>query len=286
MSQIRIAALNIFPLKSGRGIPVERAALTVAGLEGDRIAMLAAPSGMGITQRDVPALARLTAEIRGDGLSLSFDGGSAISARPGETRQTVEIWGSRVDAALAEESVNATLSSWLGTPLVLAFFDAEAARDTGDGWNAGSTPITFSDGYQILVTTTASLEALKADSLAHGEPGFGMDRFRANIVLEGLEAYEEDAIAALSIHGVRLDFVKPCARCIMTTQDQETGARDVADPMPAMRRTRLSGDRSVPGVLFGWNVVPRGEAILSVGDVVEIAERRETPWPIRKARSA
>ena len=63
---------------------------------------------------------------------------------------------------------------------------------------------------------------------------------------------------AVEIAGIRFDLVKPCARCIMTTQDQLTGARGGADPMPAMRKLRMSTDRRVPGVLFGWNAVPRG----------------------------
>lgn len=286
MSQIRIAALTVFPLKSARGIACETADLTRAGLAGDRIAMLVDPAGMGVTQRDLPALARLTAVPGPTGLALAFEGGAPVVARPGPRRQTVEIWGSRIDAALADTETEQALSAWFGMPLQLALFDAAAARDTGPDWNAGETPITFSDGYQLLVTTEASLEALSADAEAHGEAGFGMDRFRANIVLSGLAPYEEDAIAALSVNGVRLDFVKPCARCIMTTQDQQTGARGGADPMPAMRRTRLSGDRSVPGVLFGWNVVPRGTARLAVGDPVEILARRDNPWPIRAPRKA
>ena len=54
----------------------------------------------------------------------------------------------------------------------------------------------------------------------------------------------------IEIGGVRFDFVKPCPRCIMTTQDQKTGDRTIADPMPALRALRMSMDSRVKGVLF------------------------------------
>ena len=67
----------------------------------------------------------------------------------------------------------------------------------------------------------------------------------------------------------------------MTTQDQLTGARGGADPMPAMRKLRMSTDRRVPGVLFGWNAVPRGTGTLKVGDPVTVVADRPEGWPIR-----
>ncbi len=66
----------------------------------------------------------------------------------------------------------------------------------------------------------------------------------------------------------------------MTTQDQQTGSREGANPMPAMGRLRMSADRRVPGPLFGWNAVPRGEGLLRVGDAVTVLGSREA-WAIK-----
>jgi hypothetical protein len=108
-----------------------------------------------------------------------------------------------------------------------------------------------------------------------------MERFRPNIVIDCDEAWPEDRWAAIEIGGIRLDLVKPCARCIMTTQDQVSGSRDVPNPMPAMGRIRMSADRRVPGPLFGWNAVPRGEGTVSIGDSVTVVEGRPEGWAFK-----
>ncbi len=142
--------------------------------------------------------------------------------------------------------------------------------------------MTFADGFQILVTTTGSLSALNEDLATHGSSPVGMDRFRPNIVIDCPEPWQEDRWAAIEINGIRLDLVKPCARCIMTTQDQLTGSRDVANPMPSMGRLRMSADRRVPGPLFGWNTVPRGEGMIGVGNFVKIIEERSEGWAFKR----
>jgi uncharacterized protein YcbX len=51
--------------------------------------------------------------------------------------------------------------------------------------------------------------------------------------------------------------------------------------MPAMRKLRMSMDRRVPGVLFGWNAVPRSTGPLKIGDLVSVVETRPEGWPVR-----
>lgn len=108
-----------------------------------------------------------------------------------------------------------------------------------------------------------------------------MDRFRTNILLDCDEAWDEDFWESLEIGGIRFDFVKPCARCIMTTQDQITGERIGGNPIQGLAEKRMSADRRVAGVLFGWNVVPRGEGTLKLGDEARIVDRRRERWPMK-----
>jgi uncharacterized protein YcbX len=193
----------------------------------------------------------------------------------------VSIWKSIVSAAVADDNTNRELSAWLGRDVKLVFFDQEARRNASAEWAGDGTPVAFVDGYQILVTTTGSLRALNADLAAHGEGSVGMERFRPNIVIDTEEAWPEDHWAAIEIAGIRFDLVKPCSRCIMTTQDQITGSRDVANPMPAMGRIRMSADRRVPGPLFGWNVTPRASGKVTVGDTVKVLEGRPEGWALK-----
>jgi uncharacterized protein YcbX len=280
---MQVTGLSVYPFKSGRGIALPEAQIDAMGLLGDRRMMLVDPEGKFITQREMPDLARLTALPSAASLTLRLDDGREMIVAPPQpdNRMDVTIWRSTVSAAMAHDSINATLSDWFGRPVKLAFIDGESRREASAEWAGQVSPMGFADGYQILVTTTGSLRALNEDMERHGEGSVGMDRFRPNIVVDCDEPWAEDAWTGLEISGIRFDFVKPCPRCIMTTQDQQTGSREGASPMPAMSRIRMSADRRVPGVLFGWNAVPRGEGLVRVGDAVTVLGTREA-WAIKR----
>ncbi len=279
---MQVTGLFIYPFKSARGIALAQTPVDAMGLSGDRRMMLVDPEGQFITQRELPELARLTALPTAASLTLSLDDGREMLVAPPqpEARMDVAIWRSIVSAAVAHDSVNDTLSEWFGRPVKLVFIDGDSRRDANPEWAGEGSPMGFADGYQILVTTTGSLRALNEDMERHGEGSVGMERFRPNIVLDCDEPWAEDAWTGLEIGGIRFDFVKPCPRCIMTTQDQETGSREGANPMPAMGRLRMSADRRVPGPLFGWNALPRGEGLVRVGDAVTVLGSRER-WAIK-----
>lgn len=283
---MRVSNLFIYPLKSGRGIALPSTAIDAFGLPGDRRAMITAPDGHFITQRELPALAQIETRPEASVFRLLMDG-QEIAVPPPEAgkRMDVSIWKTIVNAAVADDATNETLSGWLGREVKLVFFDQDAKRMASAEWAGDGTPVTFADGYQILVTTTGSLKALNADLEAHGEGSVGMDRFRPNIVIDTDEAWPEDRWAAIEIAGIRFDLVKPCARCIMTTQDQITGSREVPNPMPAMGRIRMSADRRVPGPLFGWNVTPRASGHVSCGDQVTVIEERPEGWAFKTRRA-
>ncbi|MFT4001781.1 MAG: MOSC domain-containing protein [Rhizobium sp.] len=281
---MHVSDLFIYPLKSARGIAIPSAAIDAFGLAGDRRAMLVDPSGHFFTQRELQDLARIDIQPAPSHLRLKMDGKADIIVPPPhpENRMDVVVWKSEVSASVADEETNKALSNWLGREIRMVFFDRLAKRVASPEWAGEDTPVTFADGYQILITTTGSLKALNANLSAHGEGAVGMERFRPNIVIDIDEEWPEDRWAAIEIGGIRLDLVKPCARCIMTTQDQRTGSRDVPNPMPAMGRIRMSADRRVPGPLFGWNVVPRGEGTVKIGDTVKVLEERSEGWALKR----
>jgi uncharacterized protein YcbX len=284
---MRISDLFIYPLKSARGIAMSSAAVDAFGLIGDRRMMITDPAGHGITQRELQELAQIDVEPGLTSTRLKMQGKADIvvpTPQP-ERRMEVDIWRSVISAAVAEDGANRQLSEWLGREVKLVFFDGLARRVANPEWASGDTPVTFSDGYQILVTTSGSLEALNGNLAIHGEGSVGMERFRPNIVIDCDEEWSEDRWAAIEIAGIRLDFVKPCARCIMTTQDQTTGSRHVPNPMPAMGRIRMSADRRVPGPLFGWNAVPRGAGTVAIGDEVTVVKARPEGWAFKARRA-
>lgn len=281
---MQVSELHIYPLKSARGIALTSSTVDSHGLVGDRRMMVVDPTGHFITQRELPALATLTVAPGAGNVQLSLDDGRSLTTPLPEPdrRMEVSVWRSIVSAAIADDATNAALSDWLGRDLKLVFFDAQASRVANPEWAGPDTPVTFADGYQVLITTTGSLAGLNADMQAHGEAAVGMDRFRPNIVVDCDEPWADDRWQAVSINGIRFDLVKPCARCIMTTQDQRTGSRDIASPMPAMGRLRMSADRRVPGPLFGWNATPRDQGQIAVGDAVTVISERPESWAIKR----
>ncbi|HSX75318.1 MAG TPA: MOSC domain-containing protein [Shinella sp.] len=278
---MKVEGLNIHPLKSGRAIPVESAAVRLDGLAGDRRFMIVEPDGRFITQRELQALARVEATAVGDSLHLEMEGRQLFASFDPEDRLDVTIWDSPVNAAVADEAVNDVLSDWLARPVKLVHMDAAAARLEGEEWAGSPAPVGFADGFPILVTTTGSLADLNRTLVAKGQEPVGMDRFRTNILVSCDEPWAEDFWQTIEVGGIVFDFVKPCARCIMTTQDQMTGERIGGNPIQGLAEKRMSADRRVPGVLFGWNAVPRGEGEIRLGDAVRVTATRAERWPMK-----
>lgn len=280
---MKVHSLHIYPMKSARVIDLDSSEVGALGLAGDRRYMITDRTGKFITQRELQALAQVTA-IESDGLlhltKAGEDDSLSVAFDPAR-RLDVEVWDSKVTAAVADDRVNAQLSDWFGQPVKLVHADAITRRACNPDWAGEGVVTGFADGYPVLITTTGSLSLLKEATMEEGAETFGMDRFRPNIVIDEEQPFADDFWGAVEIAGIRFDLVKPCARCIMTTQDQLTGARGGPDPMPAMRKLRMSMDRRVPGVLFGWNAVPRGVGALRIGDPVSVVADRPEGWPVR-----
>jgi uncharacterized protein YcbX len=114
----------------------------------------------------------------------------------------------------------------------------------------------FSDAYPLLLIGQASLDDLNK-RLAEPVP---MNRFRPNIVVEGWEPYEEDTIRKFSIGDVEFEAVKPCARCVLTTINQDTAEKG-KDPLKTLASYRSRNNK----VLFGQNLLYNGEGYLQKG---------------------
>lgn len=278
---MKVIGLNIHPLKSGRAIPRTDVDIDIDGLRGDRRFMLTDPDGRFITQRELQSLAQVEATHVPGGVALAMNGRKLTVNFNPAARMDVRVWSSDVNAAVADEQTNTTLSSWFGRPVKLVHMDEQASRAEGEEWAGEAAPVGFADGFPVLITTMASLADLNVSLIAKGQEPVGMDRFRTNILVDSDEPWEEDFWESVEIGGIVFDLVKPCARCIMTTQDQITGERIGGNPIQGLAEKRMSADRRVPGVLFGWNAVPRGTGRLALGAEVTVLKRRDERWPMK-----
>ena len=278
---MKVAGLNIHPLKSGRANAQTSVSVHPEGFAGDRRFMLVDADGKFITQRELQALAQVEAMHVSGGIHLRMNRQTLTASFDPANRMDVRVWSSDVDAAVAADHANATLSGWFGRPVKLVHIDRAANRFASPEWAGPASPMTFADGYQVLITTSASLADLNVSLIAKGQEPVGMDRFRTNILIDNDEPWEEDLWESVEIGGIAFDLVKPCARCIITTQDQVTGERIGGNPIQGLADIRMSADRRVPGVLFGWNAVPRGEGTINLGDEMRVVKMREERWPMK-----
>jgi uncharacterized protein len=266
-----VTGLHVYPIKSCRGIGLERAVLTPTGLADDRHWMLVRPNGRFVTQRELPRMALIAMQLNAAHLMLSAPGMPALDVprdARGESR-AVTVWkftGRGIDCG---DSAASWASSYLDTPLRLVQFDASTPRECSVEWTPGIRAITeFSDGFPILVISRASLDDLNS-RLPKALP---MERFRPNVVIDGVGAYDEDRIHELRAGSVTLRLVKPCTRCSITTTDQVLGALDGAEPLRTLKEYRY--DPALRGVLFGQNAI----VVSGVGEGLSVGESFHIVW--------
>ena len=269
---MKIQSLHIYPVKSTRGLDIRYAEVKTRGLRGDRRWMIVDEHGNFITQRDKSKLAQIKIKLAGDGLKLTIPNQAPIivALPDGNERMQTKVWKSKVDAAKSNSEADEALSTFLNKSVALVHMDAEAERFSSENYAGPETPVSFADGYPVLITNTASLNALNKHIIAAGNDAVPMKRFRPNIVIEGEEAWTEDKWKQIKIGDVVLDLVKPCTRCVTTTIDQVSGIKQGKEPLRTLRARRLSKDPDINGVLFGWNAVPRSLGRIGVGDKVSI----------------
>lgn len=280
---MKVTSLVIYPIKGAQGISLNHSSVEAKGLKDDRRWMIVDANGRFITQREAPRLAQIKAEFTDDGLIIDIPGGQPVRiTKPnGLKRAKVRVWRSIVDAALADESINERLGIFLERAVRLVFMDSRAQRLSNPEWAGENAPVSFADGYPILLTTTASLDALNETIDNQGGDLVSMERFRPNLVVEGSLGWEEDRWRVVKIGGLVFDVVKPCTRCNVPEVDQKTGKVHTDNqPTKALKAIRRSADPRVKGFLFGWNMIARTEGSILVGDRVHVLEHREA-WPIQ-----
>jgi uncharacterized protein YcbX len=262
-----LAALHLHPVKSCGGLLLDDAWLTETGLDLDRAWMVVDEDGEMLTQRELPVMSQVSCALRLNEVVLRAPGMLALHLRDDvvETACRVRVWDDEVRAydmgRLAGQWFTDLLAPHLGRSsrrLRLVRFDPEHRRLSPQRWTgAVQAPNLFSDGFPLLVTSTASLDDLNRRLQARGAAPVTMQHFRPNLVLEGLQPWDEDHLDTLLLDtdegAVTLRLVKPCVRCGIPNVDPDTGATG-AEP-----GATLAGFRADPrldgGITFGVNAV-------------------------------
>ncbi|HVR51445.1 MAG TPA: MOSC N-terminal beta barrel domain-containing protein [Pseudorhodoferax sp.] len=270
--QARIARLFVYPVKSCAGVEQGEVLLTETGLEFDRAWMVVDADGVFVTQRELPRMALIRPQLKHSEMVLRAPGMLALHIALDRVEEPCEVtvWKDRVKAYDMGDVAAQWFSDFLnaerpaGRPaqqLRLVRFDPEQQRLSSKRWTGGTEALNqFSDGYAVLVLSQSALDGLNERLLAAGHAAVGIERFRPNIVLDGVDAHDEDNFGELLIATgegpARLRLVKPCPRCPIPNIDPATAlsSPEVGDTIQAYRSHPALGG----AVSFGMNAIVLG----------------------------
>ena len=269
--QCSVTAIYSYPVKSCRGTPVKTAKVSPTGIVGDRQLMILR-DGKFINQARLPALATVaTRRIDSGTITFDHETSQTVTHTIGSdgTESTVNFYGNDVVVIDQGDALATWMSDAVGEAVRVVGLRATFRRTVPLAEFAvvdGIDQSRFVDVAPILVTNDASL----ADINRKLESPIPMNRFRPNIVIDGLEAFGEDSITALESGDLRLVRATHCERCAVTCTDQESGAL-ASEPLATLRGYRHRENGYAGGVMFGAYMGVEGTAMVSVGDVFTIA---------------
>lgn len=261
---LTLSEIWIYPVKSLGGISLTEAHAEPRGLRYDRRWMLTDENGRFFTQREIPEMALLGTAIDDNALHIFWKNRPTDNIRvlleyeAGELPETqVQVWDDTCLARVLPTHINDWLSDALKQKVQLVYMPDSTRRQTDLTYTSEGEHVSFADGYPYLIIGQASLDGLN-ERLKEPLP---INRFRPNFVFTGGTPHEEDTWRDFRIGPIAFRGVKPCARCVMTTTNQDTSAR-AAEPLKTLATYRQNGHK----ILFGQNVIRTdGEGTVQTG---------------------
>jgi len=260
-----LSALYVYPIKSLGGIRLDSATVEARGLQYDRRLMLVDAHNQFLTQRKYARMALLKTEISPEGLRITAPGigtlGVPYRAHTGE-KLNVTVWDDTCTALAVGAQADQWFTEAIGFACRLVYMPPETRRPVDERYALSDDAVSFADAYPFLVIGEASLADLNA-RLAKPVP---VDRFRPNFVVSGSVPFAEDTWGHFRIGESEFFGVKPCARCVMITIDQET-AQKGREPLQTLATYRAANNK----IYFGQNLLYGNQGTrVAVGDKVEI----------------
>ena len=261
---VSIHSLHIYPIKSCQGINLEQAELVATGFRYDRHWMLVDSSGQFLTQREYPQLARISTRLSDQALIVESEHQQQLEVplqADDSVRREVQVWRDQCNAAVVSQAASRWFSDYLDLDCALVYLPESEQRRVDPEYARSGQIVGFADGYPLLVLSRASIDLLNSKL----EQKVDINRFRANIVVDGCEAHAEDDWSGISVNGIDIDLAKPCSRCAIPSFDQSSAERH-----PTILKT-LAGYRRREGkVFFGQNGLHSTNGKIHVGAGVDI----------------
>lgn len=268
MNKFYLSEINIYPIKSLEGISLNEAEIEEKGLQHDRRWMLIDEEGTFITQRKHFELALLQVDIAENIMTVSHKKNLnhaisfSIDEETGESI-SVTVWDDRSTGFEVNTKVSNWFSEFLKMKVRLVKMASADRRLVDQRYASNNETVSFADGYPCLLIGQSSLNGLN-EKLSMP---IRMDRFRPNFVFTGGIPHVEDNFSTFFLGDVLFSAVKPCARCVLITIDQQNGLKG-QEPLRTLAGYRTAGKK----ILFGQNLIHKGSGIIRLGDELRIEE--------------
>ncbi|XP_047458143.1 molybdenum cofactor sulfurase isoform X2 [Mugil cephalus] len=281
--------IYIYPIKSCGAYEVHDWPVGPLGLRYDRGWMVVNGNGVCLSQKREPRLCLIRPQVHlpANKLLLQASGMDTISVPlENDTRLRTshrvchsKVCGDRVETVDCGDEAASWLSDFLGQPCRLIRQRPDFTREMKKRPDGASTATSLSlvNEAQYLMINRASVEHIQELMSGRQDDSEGdqlldtqnvISRFRANLVIAGVEPFEEDNWSHLIIGSARFVVAGRCGRCQMVGVDQDTGTK-TKEPLMSLSAYR-SGK-----VTFGvylTHQLPEGStaaSVLSVGSLVQ-----------------
>ena len=260
----RVARLSIAPV---RGLGLQHPSsieLTDMGVVNDRRFYLVDERGRIVDRLTVGRLVQIASETDADAtwLRMTFPDGQVLEGdvRLAEPVRT-EVYNRVAIGHAVDGPWAAALSTFVGKPVLLVRCDLPGGTRIREGETEVRNAVSLvSDGS--LRELAAQLEVPEVDGR----------RFRMLIEIDGAKAHEEDGWIGeeVAIGSAVLHITKPDARCAITTQDPDTGERDLDTLRTIIRYRGFRADDDERKIDFGVLGEVHRPGTISVGDEVTV----------------
>ena len=265
MSHLILSEIYIYPIKSLGGVSVDSAFAEARGLKYDRRFLLVDENAMFMTQRDFPRLAFLKLSFDENGFKVLHTQNNFHTIIPFESDSkeniSVTIW----DDVCSAVRVSKELDNWFSTAInkkcSLVYMPDDEKRIVEKKYINDKHIVSFADAYPFLIIGQSSLDDLNKRL----DKPIPMNRFRTNFVFTGGKPHEEDNWKDFKIGDLVFEAVKPCARCVITTTNQDTAERS-NEPLKTLSEYRKINNK----VMFGMNLVCKQTGSVSVGNEIQL----------------
>lgn len=266
---ITVAELHGYPLKGGQAKDLVLAGIEVDGFENDRQwAIVETSTGMFVAQRNnpkerlgiaIPQICTISLSVTNAAL-YAPDMGSFHGSLRGSNYRPVQIWNWKGEAIDCGDESAEWCTTYLSRFRPGEYRLVRMPRDPARARPAkmGEARTRFNDAFPIHILSLASIEDLNRRRKEAGKSPVPTDRFRANILLDGCEPYEEDTFRRIQIDDVEFIWQKDCDRCVGINIIQANGDYDPDGPLGDLNSYRKRPDGRI---YFGgnWNHCSAGQ---------------------------